>query len=101
MVKKQIADCGIVVWYDPSAQYEQALATVSGLVKILYPNGQLDKIQLEELLQIAMEGRRRVKEQLRRIGSFEFGEIEFTYRDSESGDERSVLVPEEADPTKA
>jgi ATP-dependent Lon protease len=75
--------------------------TVSGLIKLIYPNGRVEKAQLEELLRFAMEGRRRVKEQLRRIGGFEFRDIEFLYTDSESGEDHAVRVPEELDPAEA
>lgn len=70
--------------------------TVSGLVKLIYPNGNVEKNELEELLRFAMEGRRRVKEQLRRIGKFEFGDIQFSYKDIGTGQERTVDVPEES-----
>ena len=69
--------------------------TVSGLIKILYPNGQIEKAELEELLAFALEGRRRVKEQLKKMGSFEYHHTSFSYLDTETGEERFVGVPEQ------
>jgi len=69
--------------------------TVAGLVKLIYPDGQVDKDELRELLELAMEGRRRVKEQLKKLGSFEFFQTSFSYIDKETGDEQYVGVPEE------
>ena len=68
--------------------------TVSGLVKILYPNGKYTKEQLEEILQYALVGRRRVKEQLKKIGGMEFYDVHFSYIDLESMEEKFVSVPE-------
>jgi ATP-dependent Lon protease len=68
--------------------------TVSGLVKLLYPHGDFSKEELIEMLELAMEGRRRVKEQLKKMGAFEFHQTSFSYRDNENGDERYVGVPE-------
>ena len=53
--------------------------TVSGLVKILYPHGEVDAGRLAELLELALEGRRRVKEQLKKMGSFEYYHTSFSY----------------------
>jgi ATP-dependent Lon protease len=69
--------------------------TVSGLIKLVYPHGQVGKDELAELLSLAMEGRRRVKEQLKKMGSFEYHQTSFSYVDNESRDERYVGVPEE------
>lgn len=69
--------------------------TVSGLVKLIYPHGEFTKDELAELLDIAMEGRRRVKEQLKKMGSFEYHQTSFSYRDNETTEERFVGVPEE------
>jgi len=69
--------------------------TVSGLIKLIYPHGQADREQIEELLIIAMEGRRRVKEQLKKIGSFEYHQTSFSYIDDATREERYVGVPEE------
>lgn len=69
--------------------------TVSGLMKILHPNGQVSREDLEELLVFALEGRRRVKEQLKKMGSFEYHHTSFSYVVSESGEEKFVGVPEQ------
>jgi ATP-dependent Lon protease len=69
--------------------------TVAGLVKLLHPHGEVAKEELRELLELAMEGRRRVKEQLKKLGSFEFFQTSFSYIDKETGEERYVGVPEE------
>jgi ATP-dependent Lon protease len=69
--------------------------TVSGLMKIVHPHGQATKDEVAELLEFAMEGRRRVKEQLKKMGSFEFYQTSFSYSDIETGEERFVGVPEQ------
>jgi len=69
--------------------------TVAGLVKLVHPHGEFGKDELRELLELAMEGRRRVKEQLKKMGSFEFFQTSFSYIDKETGDERYVGLPEE------
>src|SRR6266852_4355090 len=69
--------------------------TVAGLVKLIHPHGEVAKEELRELLEIAMEGRRRVKEQLKKMGSFEFFQTSFSYIDKDSGEERFVGLPEE------
>lgn len=69
--------------------------TVSGLIKLLHPHGQVSKEDLEELLALAIEGRRRVKEQLKKMGSFEYYHTSFSYVDNDSGEERFVGVPEQ------
>ena len=53
--------------------------TVSGLMKIIYPHGKVSEEQLEEILKLALEGRRRVKEQLKKMGSFEYYNTSFSY----------------------
>jgi ATP-dependent Lon protease len=69
--------------------------TVSGLLKIIYPHGGATKEEIAELLDFAMEGRRRVKEQLKKMGSFEYYQTSFSYTDVETGEERFVGVPEQ------
>lgn len=68
--------------------------TVSGLIKLIYPNGQFTKENIEEILRYALEGRRRVKEQLKKIGGMEFYDVMFSYIDKETMDEEIVSVPE-------
>jgi ATP-dependent Lon protease len=69
--------------------------TVSGLVKILYPGGEVTGDELSDLLELALEGRRRVKEQLKKMGSFEYYQTSFSYTVQASGEERFVGVPEQ------
>lgn len=69
--------------------------TVSGLIKLLHPSGDLSKEDLTELVELALEGRRRVKEQLKKMGSFEYYQTSFSYIDSDTRAERYVGVPEE------
>ena len=72
-----------------------AKKTVSGLLKILHPDGEWTKDDLAEYIELALEGRRRVKEQLKKRGSFEFYKTSFTYIDLLDDTERSVGVPEQ------
>ncbi|MCG8407733.1 MAG: protease Lon-related BREX system protein BrxL [Phycisphaerales bacterium] len=69
--------------------------TVSGLVKIMYPHGEPTVDELQELLEFAIEGRRRVKEQLKKMGSFEYYHTSFSYQRSDTGEECFVGVPEQ------
>ena len=69
--------------------------TVSGLVKILFPHGEVTREELGELLELALEGRRRVKEQLKKMGLFEYYHTSFSYTLQETGEERFVGVPEQ------
>jgi ATP-dependent Lon protease len=69
--------------------------TVSGLVKLIYPNGELTKEELAELVELSLEGRRRVKEQLKKMGSFEFHQTSFSVIDNETREERFIGVPEQ------
>lgn len=69
--------------------------TVSGLLKLLYPHGEWTHDELREVLELAMEGRRRVKEQLKKRGSFEFHKTTFTWIDGVDGRESVVAVPEQ------
>lgn len=69
--------------------------TVSGLVKLIYPHGEMSRGELAELVELAIEGRRRVKEQLKKLGSFEYHQTSFSYIDNETREERFVGVPEQ------
>lgn len=73
--------------------------TVSGLVKLLYPNEDYTKEELEEILRIALEMRRRVKEQLKKIGGMEFYDVNFSYIDNDTFDENYVSVLEQGSST--
>lgn len=68
---------------------------VSGLIKLVYPNSIYTKEDLEEILKIALEMRRRVKEQLKKLGGMEFYDINLSYIDSETFEENYVSVPEQ------
>jgi ATP-dependent Lon protease len=69
--------------------------TVSGLVKLIYPNGEFTRDDIEEILRYALVGRRRVKEQLKKIGGMEFYDVHFSYIDNEAMNEEFVSVPEQ------
>lgn len=68
---------------------------VDAYVKLLYPDGIFDKGQIEEILSIALEMRRRVKEQLKKLGGMEFYDVNFSYIDNETFEEHYVSVPEQ------
>lgn len=68
---------------------------VGGYIKLLYPNGMFTKEQLEEILIVALEMRRRVKEQLKKLGGMEFYDVNFSYIDNKTFEERYVSVPEQ------
>lgn len=69
--------------------------TVSGLLKLLYPNEEYDKEAVRRCLDYALENRRRVKEQLKKIGGMEFFDVHFSYIDLETMEERFISVPEQ------
>ncbi len=69
--------------------------TVDGLLKLVYPDGEFSKEDLEEILRIALEMRRRVKEQLKKLGGMEFYDVNFSYIDNETFEEHYVSVPEQ------
>ena len=69
--------------------------TVSGLIKLMHPDGIFTKEDVREYLEIALEMRRRVKEQLKRIGGMEFWDTNFSYIDKETQDENYIGLPEE------
>lgn len=68
---------------------------VGGFVKLLYPDGEYTKEQLAEILKIALEMRRQVKEQLKKLGGMEFYDVNFSYIDLETFEEHYVTVPEQ------
>ena len=68
---------------------------VGGLVKLVYPDGDFQKEDLEEILRLALEMRRRVKEQLKKLGGMEFYDVNFSYIDRETFEEQYVSVPEQ------
>lgn len=69
--------------------------TVSGLLKLLYPNEEYDKEAVRRCLEYALEARRRVKEQLKKIGGMEFFDVHFSYIDVETMEEKFINVPEQ------
>lgn len=66
-----------------------------GYLKLLYPDGSFTKEEVEEVLRISLEMRRRVKEQLKKLGGMEFYDVNFSYIDSETFEEHYVSVPEQ------
>lgn len=69
---------------------------VGGYIKLIYPDGSYTKEDVEEILQISLEMRRRVKEQLKKLGGMEFYDINFSYIDNETFEEHYVSVPEQS-----
>ncbi|MDA1348821.1 MAG: protease Lon-related BREX system protein BrxL [Chloroflexi bacterium] len=69
--------------------------TVSGLLKLLYPHEDFDKDAVRRCLEYALETRRRVKEQLKKIGGMEFFDVHFSYIDVENSEEKFIGVPEQ------
>lgn len=69
--------------------------TVSGLLKLLYPHEDYEKEAVRRCLEYALEARRRVKEQLKKIGGMEFYDVHFSYIDLETKEERFINVPEQ------
>ena len=68
---------------------------VDGYLKLIYPDGEFTKEDLEEILKLALEMRRRVKEQLKKLGGMEFYDVNFSYIDRETFEEHYVSVPEQ------
>lgn len=70
--------------------------TVSGLLKLLYPdsNAEIPDADLEWAVRLALEVRRRVKEQQKRIGAAEFRNTHFSYTMADEGVEKFVVTPE-------
>lgn len=68
---------------------------VGGFIKLVYPDGEYTKEQLEEILMLSLEMRRRVKEQLKKLGGMEFYDVNFSYIDNETFEEKYISVPEQ------
>lgn len=68
---------------------------IDGYLKLLYPDGEFSKDDLEEIVKISLEMRRRVKEQLKKLGGMEFYDVNFSYIDNETFEEKYVAVPEQ------
>ncbi len=69
--------------------------TASGLLKLLYPHGEYDQEAVARCLEYALECRRRVKEQLKKIGGMEFYDVHFSYRNLATNEEKFINVPEQ------
>jgi ATP-dependent Lon protease len=69
--------------------------TISGFIKLMFPNGNYEKEDITEIFSLALELRRRVKEQLKKIGGMEFYDVNFSYIDNDSFEESYVSVPEQ------
>ncbi len=81
-----------------NARDERAVRkTVSGLLKILHPHGEWTRAELREYLELALEGRRRIKEQLKKIAPHEYSKTAFSYVERDTGMEFWVDVPEQPD----
>ena len=68
---------------------------ISGFTKLLYPNGEFTKEDMAEIITVSLELRRRVKEQLKKIGGMEFYDVNFSYVDNDTFEEHYVPVPEQ------
>lgn len=68
---------------------------IDGYLKLLYPDGEFSKDDLEEIVKISLEMRRRVKEQLKKLGGMEFYDVNFSYIDNETFEEKYIAVPEQ------
>ena len=68
---------------------------IDGYLKLLYPDGEFSKDDLEEVVKISLEMRRRVKEQLKKLGGMEFYDVNFSYIDNETFEEKYIAVPEQ------
>ena len=85
-----------------SARDEKAVRkTVSGLLKILHPHGEWTRAELREYLEFALEGRRRVKEQLKKLAAHDYAKTAFSYVERDTGHESWVEVPEQPDDIRA
>lgn len=72
--------------------------TMSGLIKLIFPDENVTEDEMRRLLEYAIEGRRRVKEQLKLMAGVEFADVALGYVD-EYGSETVVSVPEQASNT--
>ncbi|MCI5911417.1 MAG: protease Lon-related BREX system protein BrxL [Oscillospiraceae bacterium] len=68
---------------------------IDGYLKLIYPHGEMTKEDIEEVVKISLEMRRRVKEQLKKLGGMEFYDVNFSYIDNETFEESYVSVPEQ------
>ncbi|MBX7132282.1 MAG: protease Lon-related BREX system protein BrxL [Fimbriimonadaceae bacterium] len=81
-----------------SARDEKSVRkTVSGLIKLLHPHDEWTRSELREYLEFALEGRRRVKEQLKKLAPHDYAKTSFSYVERDTGQEYWVEVPEQPD----
>lgn len=81
-----------------SARDEKAVRkTVSGLLKILHPHGEWTRAELRQYLEFALEGRRRVKEQLKKLAAHDYAKTAFSYIERDTGQEHWIDVAEQPD----
>ncbi len=73
--------------------------TFSGMAKLIYPDENMTKEETREILEYAIECRRRVKEQLRKMTPGEFSDVNLGYIDNDTGEEFVVSLPETANGT--
>jgi ATP-dependent Lon protease len=79
-----------------NARDEKAVKkTVSGFLKLLHPDGEWNRTDLREYVELALEGRRRVKEQLNKLAPHEFAKVSFSYIETDTGRELFVETPEQ------
>ena len=99
MRKEQFSDVGDKYFkFGTNLNQRDVIATrkmISGFAKLLYPDGEFSKEDIEEIMIISLELRRRVKEQLKKIGGMEFHDVNFSYIDNETFEEHYVSVPEQ------
>lgn len=99
MRKEQFSDAGDKYFkFGSNLNQRDVIAvrkTISGFTKLLYPNGDYSKEDMAEIVTVALELRRRVKEQLKKIGGMEFYDVNFSYVDNETFEEHYVSVPEQ------
>lgn len=91
MFARVLADMRIILMRDAIAVRK----LISGFIKLIYPDGEVSKDEVAEIMDISLELRRRVKEQLKKIGGMEFYDVNFSYIDNDSFDEHFVTVPEQ------
>ncbi len=87
--------CSVTVWNSWGLAAYAVRKTVSGFLKLLYPHGEFDKEAVRKYLEYALDVRRRVKEQLKKIGGMEFYDVHFSYIDNEDLEEHFVAVKEQ------
>ena len=67
--------------------------TVLGLIKLIYPNRKITKEEIAEILEYSIEGRRRVKEQLKKMVENEFNDTDLGYIDIQTDKQYIISLP--------